>query len=138
MTSAAYKWEPRIVARYEKVFDALQAKCPALVPEDRWRFCIRDGGRFLARWGERAQSLNWSSADLFGLIEIPERPSSRFDRLSRYDRLGLCWLLQGMCVTVLTEATAMIEKHGHWHHHPIPQEIVQRSDPLGDSLDDLK
>jgi hypothetical protein len=74
--------------RYRKVFAFLQLKPPALVV--RWQQCVRDGSKFLARWGETAQGLNWSSADLLGLIEIPEHPSPSFHRLSRYDRLGLC------------------------------------------------
>jgi len=136
LPAVAHKWEPRIAARYKKTFDALQAKCPALVPDDRWRACVRDGGGFLAQWGERAQGMNWSSADLFSLVEVPERPSSRFDRLSRYDRLGLCWLLQGRCVTVLTAETAAIE-------NPTGSIAVYRKHnkpplgPLGNSLDEL-
>jgi hypothetical protein len=72
LPAVAHKWEPRIAARYKKTFDALQAKCPAwCLKIGGWRACVRDGGRFLAQWGERAQGMNWSSADLFGLVEVP-------------------------------------------------------------------
>src|SRR5215472_2670863 len=74
--------------RYRRTFAHLQLKPPALVDVARWRRCVEDGSKFLAIWGETAQGLNWSSADLFGLIDIPERPSPSFNRLSRYDRLG--------------------------------------------------
>src|SRR5262245_47808908 len=138
MTAVAHKWEPRIAARYKKTFDALQTKCPAFVEEARWLQCVRDGGRFLAQWGERAQGMNWSSADLFGLVEVPERPSSRFDRLSRYDRMGLCWLLQGRCVTVLSEATAMIGNVATGTTTLFRKNNRPALGPVGDSLEDLK
>src|SRR5262245_39447882 len=35
--------------RYREVFAFLQAGCPALVPEERWRQCIRDAIKFFAR-----------------------------------------------------------------------------------------
>jgi hypothetical protein len=94
--------------RYRKVFGVLQARPPAHVPEDRWRQCVRDGRRFLARWGEQAQALNWSSADLFGLHTPPEQPHPSYTRLSRYDARGLCWLLQGREVIALTATSAAI------------------------------
>jgi hypothetical protein len=60
--------------RYRKVFAFLQLKPPALVDVARWRECVADGKRFLAKWGEQAQALNWSSADLFGLHHRPAAP----------------------------------------------------------------
>jgi len=51
--------------RFRKVLAVLQTRCPALVPVERWRQCVTDGSRFLAKWGEQAQALNWSSQDLF-------------------------------------------------------------------------
>jgi hypothetical protein len=94
--------------RYRKVFGFLQLKPPALVGVTRWQQFVRDGSKFLARWGEQAQALNWSSADLFGLHQPPERPHPSYRRLSRYDCTGLIWLLQGRSVVALTEATATI------------------------------
>jgi hypothetical protein len=81
--------------RYRKVFGVLQLRPPALVPIECWRQCVQDGSKFLAQWGSQAEALGWSSADLFGLIEIPKCPSPSFNRLRRYDRLGLCWALEG-------------------------------------------
>ena len=95
--------------RYRRVFGILQTKCPALVPIERWRQAVRDGAKFFAVWGEKAQALNWSSADLFGLHKPPERPHPSYNRLSRYDAVGLVWLLQGRRVTALTADTAAIE-----------------------------
>jgi len=81
--------------RYRKVFGILQLKPPALIDVARWRQCVEDGSKFLAVWGEQAEALGWSSADLFGLHEPPEQPHPSYRRLSRYDCTGLAWLLQG-------------------------------------------
>ena len=95
--------------RYRKVFAFLQLKPPALVDVARWRQCVEDGKHFLAKWGEQAESLGWTSADLFGLHTPPERPHPSYQRLSRYDCAGLCWLLEGREVVALTADTAAIE-----------------------------
>jgi hypothetical protein len=71
--------------RYRRTFAHLQLKPPAHVPVERWRLCIEDGKRFLAKWGEQTEALNWSSADLFGLAPIPSKPAGSYRRLSRYD-----------------------------------------------------
>lgn len=94
--------------RYRKVFAHLQLKPPALVPVGRWQQAVEDGKRFLAKWGEQAQALGWSSADLFGLHEIPAKPHPSYSRLSRYDATGLIWLLEGRPVVALTETAATI------------------------------
>jgi hypothetical protein len=96
-------------ARYRKVFGVLQLRPPALVPVERWQQCVKDGSRFLALWGEQAESLGWTSADLFGLHTPPAKPHPSYSRLSRYDCTGLIWLLQRRPVVALTESTAAIE-----------------------------
>src|SRR5262249_34979274 len=96
-------------ARYKKAFGILQVRCPALVDPGRWRACVEDGKRFLAKWGTQAEALGWDSRDLFGLHAPPERPHPSYRRLSRYDCTGLVWLLQGRPVVGLTEATASIK-----------------------------
>jgi len=95
--------------RYRKVFGILQLRPPALVEVERWRQCVKDGSRFLAKWGEQAEALGWTSADLFGLAPVPAKPHPSFSRLSRYDLTGLLWLLQSREVIALTEATATIK-----------------------------
>jgi hypothetical protein len=122
--------------RYRKTFAALQTKPPALVDVCRWRQCVEDGKRFLAKWGEQAKSLGWTSADLFGLHTPPERPHPSYRRLSRYDCTGLVWLLESRPVVALTEATAAIMNLGG------AITVYRRFNkpalgPLGDSLDDL-
>jgi len=123
--------------RYRKAFALLQLKPPALVPVLRWRRCVKDGSRFLAKWGEQAEALGWSSADLFRLHIPPEQPHHSYSRLSRYDAMGLIWLLRGRPVVALTEATAAIES-------PTGNITMYRRfnkpalGPLGDSLDDLR
>jgi hypothetical protein len=94
--------------RYRRTFAHLQLRPPALVEVARWRQAVEDGSRFLAKWGEQAESLGWSSADLFGLHQPPAKPHPSYSRLSRYDCTGLCWLLQGRPVVALTEDTASI------------------------------
>jgi hypothetical protein len=108
-----------------------------LVPVERWRQCVQDGSKFLAVWGEQAQALSWTSADLFGLHTPPNKPHASYNRMSRYDATGLIWLLQGRKVTALTAETAAIE-------NPTGNITIYRKrnkpalGPLGDSLDDLK
>jgi len=88
---------------------ALEACCPDHVDVVRWQQCLDDGHRFLATWGEQAEALGWTAADLFGLHTPPEKPHPSYTRLSRYDCTGLCWLLQGRRVVALTVLTAAIE-----------------------------
>jgi hypothetical protein len=100
---------PATGLRYRRTYAHLQLQPPAYTPEDRWRMAIEDGRAFLHRWGELAERLGWSSADLFGLHTPPAKPHPSYSRLSRYDATGLCWLLQGRRVTALTAHTAAIE-----------------------------
>jgi hypothetical protein len=69
---------------------------------------ISDGRAFIRQWGEAAQRLGWDSRDLFGLHQPLERPHPSYNRLSRCDCTGLCWLLQGKEVIALTADTATI------------------------------
>ena len=100
--------------RYRKVFGILQLKPPALVDVARWKQCVQDGSKFLAVWGEQAESRLWTSAELFGLHTPPAKPHPSYCRLSRYDATGLCWLLQGRRVVALTAEGASIRtKNGN-------------------------
>jgi hypothetical protein len=102
---------PATGLRYRRTYAHLQLRPPAYIPEDRWRMAIEDGRAFLHRWGESAERLGWTSADLFGLHTPPAKPHSSYSRLSRYDCTGLVWLLQGREVVALTETTASIRNH---------------------------
>jgi len=123
--------------RYERVFRALEAGCPDLIPADRWQAAVEDGRRFLGRWGDQAEALGWTARDLFGLHIPPAKPHPSYARLSRYDETGLCWLLDGREVVALTEATAAIQ-------NPTGAITIYRRHnkpalgPVGDSLDDFK
>ena len=99
---------------------------------------VEDGRRFLAKWGEQAESLGWTSADLFGLHTPPAKPHPSYQRLSRYDCTGLCWLLQGRRVTVLTADTAAIENPATGSITVFRKNNRPALGPLGDNLDDLK
>jgi hypothetical protein len=129
--------KPPKVGPYGSTFAALEARCPDLVPPERWQVAVEDGRRFLARWGEQAEALGWTARDLFGLHMPPAQPHPSYSRLSRYDETGLIWLLQGREVVALTEATAAIQ-------NPTGAIIVFRKHnkpslgPVGDSLDDLQ
>jgi hypothetical protein len=124
--------------RYRKAFGVLQLRPPALVPEDRWRQCVKDGSKFLARWGEQAQALGWNSADLFGLHTPPGKPHPSYSRLSIYDCTGLCWLLQGKEVIALTAATALIRNPITGNVTTYRKHNKPTYGPLGDSLEDFK
>jgi hypothetical protein len=124
--------------RYRKTFAALQMKPPALVPVERWRQCVEDGSKFLARWGEQAESLGWTSVDLFGLHTPPEKPHPSYRRLSRYDETGLCWLLQGREVVALTADTASIRNLETGAITTYRRFNKPALGPLGDSLDHLR
>ena len=120
------------------VLSVLEARCPDLVPIDRWQVAVQDGRRFLAQWGEQAEALGWTAKDLFGLLTVPGDAKPSFNRLSRYDETGLVWLLGGRRVVALTEGSAAIQ-------NPATASITmyRRLDkpalgPLGDSLDDLR
>jgi hypothetical protein len=124
-------------ARYGRVVAMLEARCPDLVPGDRWQAAVEDGRRFLARWGEQAEALGWTARDLFGLHQPPGAPHPSYSRLARYDETGLIWLLQGRPVVALTEATAAIQSSTGaitiYRRHNKPA-----LGPVGDTLDDLE
>jgi hypothetical protein len=129
---------PATGLRYRRTYAHLQLKPPAYISENRWQQAIEDGRRFLMQWGEQAEALAWTSADLFGLHTPPASPHPSYSRLSRYDCTGLCWLLQGRKVLALSEATATIQ-------NPATRAITTYRrfnkpplGPLGDSLEDLK
>jgi hypothetical protein len=125
---------PATGLRYRRTFAHLQLKPPALVDVARWRQCVEDGKHFLAKWSEQAESLGWTSADLFGLHTPPAKPHPSYNRMSRYDQVGLIWLLEGRSVVALTADTAAIE-------NPTGSITVYRRfnkpalGPVGDSLD---
>jgi hypothetical protein len=95
-------------AKYVRVFGALLDDCPAHIDPADWQQAIEDGRTFLARWGEQAEALGWTARDLFGLHAVPARPAANYRRLSRYDAMGLIWLLQGRPVVALTATEAVM------------------------------
>jgi hypothetical protein len=97
------------LSRFCRTFEALESRCPDHVPVDRWQEAVEDGRRFLGRWGDQAEALGWTTRDLFGLAPVPDEPHPSYQRLSRYDEIGLIWLLHGRPVLALTERTATIE-----------------------------
>jgi len=97
---------------YVRTFAALTERCPAYVEMAEWQQAIADGSTFLAKWGEQAEALGWTAADLFGLPAIPDRPHPSYSRLSRFDEIGPIWLLRGRPVVALTATTASIRTTG--------------------------
>jgi hypothetical protein len=124
--------------RYRKTFALLQVRCPSLIAIKRWQQCVEDGKRFLAKWGEQAEVLNWSSRDLFGLASIPDKPHRSYNRLSRYDATGLCWLLEGKKVIAITKSTATIKNVITGNVTVFRKHNKPALGPPSDSLDDFK
>jgi hypothetical protein len=122
---------------YAEALDQLERECPDYVEAERWRQCLIDAQRFLAEWGEQAESLGWTSRDLFGLAPIPDKPKPSFERLSRYDLTGLIWLLDGRRVIAMTDSRAAIEtaRRGTLTYRRYNKPALG---PLGDSLDDME
>ena len=120
---------------YQAEFDALERRCPNLVPDDRWKEAIESARQFLTAWGWQAHALGWTPRELFGLLPFPANPHPSLQRLSRYDATGLIWLLRGRRVIALTETEAAIQSAGAI--------VVYRKNnkpalgPFGDSLDDM-
>jgi hypothetical protein len=123
--------------RYRKTFGHLQLKPPEYVREDRWEQAVEDGRRFLAAWSTQAEALGWTSADLFGLAPVPDRPHPSYRRLSRYDLMGLIWLLEGKEVIALTSASATIRNSLTGNVTVYRKDNKPALGPLGDSLDDF-
>jgi hypothetical protein len=134
--SAQGRGVPDFFGSCSRALSALEARCPDLVPPDRWQDAVDDGRAFLAKWGEQAEALGWTARDLFGLHTPPEKPHPSYSRLSRYDETGLIWLLQGRPVVALTGATAAIQNPSGaittYRKYNKPALGL-----VGDSLDDL-
>jgi hypothetical protein len=82
--------------RYLDGWARLQCRRPAGVPEEVWRQAINDGGRFLDRWGSRANELGWTPGDLF---DVPCDGKEG----------GLVWELAGKAVIRLDKEFAVLE-----------------------------
>jgi len=128
---------PATGLRYRRTFAHLQLKPPAHIPEDRWRRAVENSRTFLQQWGEQAEALGWTSADLFGLHQPPEQPHPTYSRLSRYDCTGLVWLLEGRPVVALTADTASIRNPDTGSITVYRRFNKPALGPLGYSLDDL-
>jgi hypothetical protein len=93
---------------YGRVLDHLKSRCPDYIPPERWGRTVADSEAFISRWGEQAKALEWTTRDLWGLHKPPTDAAPSYSRLSRYDHLGLCWLLEGREVIALTADSATI------------------------------
>jgi len=120
---------------YSQSLAVLRAECPAYVDAADWQQAIKDGHRFVTQWGKQAEALGWAPADLFGLHIPPENTAPNYRRLSRYDKTGLIWLVQGRRVVELTKDKAVIETAtGTVSYRRYNKPALG---PLGDSLDDF-
>jgi hypothetical protein len=99
------------LSRLCRTLQELEHRCPAYIDPADWQRAIEDGRRFVTKWGEQAEVLGWTSADLFRLHTPPEKPAPSYRRLSRYDQTGLIWLLRGRSVIALTSTEAVILCH---------------------------
>jgi hypothetical protein len=106
------------------------------VDEVRWQQAIADGRAFLLAWGEKAWGLGWTAKELLGLHMPPSRPHPSYARLSRYDELGLIWMLEGKSIVALTATTADIQHRGG--SITVYRKLNKPAlGPVGDSLDDF-
>jgi hypothetical protein len=120
---------------YRLIFDTLERRCPDFVPNGRWKRAIEDAKSFLATWEAQAQAFGWTTRELFGLPDVPDRPRPSYQRLSRYDQTGLAWLLRGRRVVELTKDKAVIETAtGTVSYRRYNKPALG---PLGDSLNDF-
>src|SRR4051812_34589881 len=99
-SGVAEAFPERVTAAYGGALARLSARCPAIVPVDRWQQAVADAGAFLATWGAQAEQFGWAPEDLFGLH--PTAP------LARVDMMGLLWILQGGRVIALTTNAAVL------------------------------
>jgi hypothetical protein len=104
---------------YGSIIATLEARCPDLVPADRWQQAAADGRAFIAR------------------LTVPEHAKPIFNRLSRYDETGLIWLLGGRRVVALTECTAAIQNPASGAVTTYRRFDKPALGPLGDSLEDF-
>jgi hypothetical protein len=96
------------LCRFCRTLDDLERRCSDYVDAADWLRAIKDGRRFVTQWGDQAEVLGWTTADLFGLHTPPEKPAPSYRRLARYDQAGLIWLLHGRPVIALTATEAVI------------------------------
>jgi hypothetical protein len=93
-------------------------------------------GAAFSEYGARRLRLGWTSRDLFGLHQVPDKPAPDYRRLIRYDETGLIWLLQGRPVVALTANIAAIENPtgAVTVYYKIDKSVLGL---LGDNLDDV-
>lgn len=96
------------VASLATALSDLERGCPDHVGTRDWQYAVEDGRYFLAQWGSEAERLGWTADDLFGLPPIPEKPAPNYQRLARFDQVGLVWLLHGRKVVVFSTDRAVI------------------------------
>jgi hypothetical protein len=63
-------------SRFFRILQELERRCPPHIDPTDWQQAIEDGHKFLARWGEQAEALGWTTPELFGLHAVPERPAA--------------------------------------------------------------
>ena len=128
-----------VVARksFSEVLAVLEARCPDYVAPGRWHLCIDDARHFLLAWGDEAEALGWTAAELFGLHKPPAEPHPTYSRLSRYDDTGLIWHLTGNRVVALTDDTAAIQNRTTGNVTVYRKARKPALGPVGDFLDDF-
>ncbi|WP_448952104.1 hypothetical protein [Labrys neptuniae] len=96
---AALAVAPAYTGPFADELAKLMRENPTIDPR-RWERAKLDAVEFLADWGERAAELGWTAQELFGLHPVAP--------LTRYDVMGLVWLLNGKEVSAIDERTATI------------------------------
>lgn len=70
----------------------------------RWAEARSDAEQFMKEWGTQAAELGWRPEELFGLHATSP--------LSRFDQMGLVWILRGRPVVELTGEFARLPSGG--------------------------
>ncbi|MGO4337894.1 hypothetical protein AB4037_23540 [Labrys sp. KB_33_2] len=106
---AALARAPAYSGPFAAEFSKLLRENPTVDPR-RWERAKEDAADFLADWGDQAAELGWTAAELFGLHPVAP--------LTRYDVMGLVWLLNGKEVSELNERTAKIGAATYYRTKP--------------------
>jgi hypothetical protein len=84
-----------VPTNYLDAWARLQCQRPPSIAESDWQRAIDDAGRFLDAWGANAATMQWTTAELFG-VSRKSRPG------------GLFWQLKGERVTALDKDRAQL------------------------------
>jgi hypothetical protein len=84
---------------YAEAFARLQTAQPIGIDHSRWLQAVDDAGRFLDRWGTKAERLQWTADDLF------MKPTMMRTAIAH---CGLCWAINGRDVVQIKASSVTL------------------------------